>query len=124
MTEKTVSNRFSRGFLGNQKNTLCFVGYCDPETPGGRLRESQPGDKITLAADEDPLVRRCAMETFDFSGHAPREHLLDYVRQIKPDKCMLVHGDDGACQWFASQIAASLPGTETIIPKPGTKYNL
>jgi Cft2 family RNA processing exonuclease len=124
MTEKTVSNRFSRGFLGNKNNTLCFVGYCDPDTPGGKLRESQPGDKITLDPDEDPLVRRCAMETFDFSGHAPRDHLLDYVRQIKPDKCLLVHGDDGACQWFAGQIASTLPGTETIIPTPGQKYDL
>ena len=55
MTEKTVSNQFARlGFLENRKNSLFFVGYADPASPGGRLRHAVPGDKILL----DPRSRR------------------------------------------------------------------
>src|SRR5690606_14107921 len=43
MTEKTVSNIFARqGLLENKKHGLFFVGYADPESPGGKIRAAQP----------------------------------------------------------------------------------
>jgi Cft2 family RNA processing exonuclease len=124
MTEHTVSNRFAHGFLGNPRNTLCFVGYCAPETPGGRLRLSQPGEAIVLDPDEAPVKRRCGMEIFDFSGHAPRRHLLEFIHRVQPKKTFLVHGDEGASRWFQEHLANSLPRTETVVPEPGQAYNL
>jgi Cft2 family RNA processing exonuclease len=124
MTEHTVSNRFARGFLGNPRNTLCFVGYCDPATPGGRLRASQPGDVITLDPAEPPVQRRCAIEIFDFSGHATRDHLVEFIHRVRPKKTFLVHGDEPASRWFQDQLARSLPKTEAIIPAPGRIYEL
>lgn len=124
MSEKTVSNRFARGFLSNPRNTLCFVGYCDPATPGGRLRTSKPGDLIVLDPAEPPVQRRCQMEIFDFSGHATREHLVDFMHRVRPKKTFLVHGDQPAGRWFHQQLAATLPDTQAIIPEPGCSYEL
>jgi predicted metal-dependent RNase len=64
------------------------------------------------------------MNIFDFSGHATRDDLLNYILRVKPSKAILVHGDIAATEWFAQQLKDKLPECETIIPKPGNKYYL
>ena len=122
MTEKTVSNSFARGFMDNPKNALLFVGYADPDSPAGHIRAGKQGDLINLDPEQPPVQFNCPMEVFDFSGHATRDDLLDYILRVKPSKTILVHGDIQATEWFADQLREKLPTTETIIPKPGAKY--
>ncbi|MGB6223255.1 MBL fold metallo-hydrolase [Haloferula sp.] len=125
MTENTVSNGFARaGFLENPKNSLLFVGYADPDSPAGHIRAAKPGDKIVLDKRQPPVPFNAEMEVFDFSGHATRDALLDYILKVKPKKAFLVHGDPKAAQWFADQLKTKLPGTEAIIPQPGVDYEL
>lgn len=124
MTEKTVSNNFARGFIDNPKNALLFVGYADPDSPAGHIRAGARGDMVDLDPEQPPVQFNCPMEVFDFSGHATRDDLLDYILKVNPAKTILVHGDIEATQWFADQLAIKLPGCETIIPKPGVKYTL
>jgi len=124
MTEKTVSNNFARTFITNPKNHLLFVGYADPDTPAGQIRSGNLGDLINLDPDREPIQFNCPMEIFDFSGHATRQSLLDYILRVKPKKTILVHGDLEATQWFADQLKEQLPETEVIIPLPGKKYSL
>src|SRR6202046_2250091 len=38
MTEKTLSNQLAERFLGDPRQSVFFVGYADPESPGGRLK--------------------------------------------------------------------------------------
>jgi len=64
------------------------------------------------------------VETFDFSGHAPREHLVDYVKRVRPRKLLLVHGDDPAIAWMTAAVNEALPDTEIIVPQPGEKVRL
>ena len=71
-----------------------------------------------------PVARKCEIEIFDFSGHATRESLLDYILQVKPKKTFLVHGDPRATDWFAAQLKEKLPSTEAIVPEPGRDYVL
>jgi predicted metal-dependent RNase len=124
MTEKTVSNSFARGFLDNPKNALLFVGYADPDSPAGHIRSGNHGDLIHLDPEQAPVQFNCSMDVFDFSGHATRDDLLDYILRVKPSKTILVHGDIEATEWFAQQLREKLPESETIIPKPGKKYYL
>ena len=35
--EKTPSYTLASGLLGHARNTIGFVGFCDPDTPGGKL---------------------------------------------------------------------------------------
>lgn len=124
MTEKTVSNNFARGFIDNPKNALLFVGYADPDSPAGHIRKGEIGDLIQLDAEQPPVQFNCNMDIFDFSGHATRDDLLNYILRTNPKKTILVHGDPEATDWFASQLKEKLPHSETIIPHPGRKYSL
>jgi Predicted exonuclease of the beta-lactamase fold involved in RNA processing len=59
---------------------------------------------------------------FDFSAHAPRELLLNYIRNVSPKIVVLVHGDSAAVNWFKGRIETELPRTQTVVPDPGRQY--
>lgn len=124
MTEKTTSNSFAQGFISNPNNSLLFVGYAAPDSPAGAIRELNKGDVIKLSQDLPPVPFQCRMDVYDFSGHAERDSLLDYMLKVAPRKIFLVHGDLEASEWFRDQLAVKLPDTEVIIPTPTKHYNL
>ena len=124
MTEKTVSNGFARGFIDNPNNSLLFVGYADPDSPAGHIRKANTGDLIKLDSEQPPVQFNCTMNVYDFSGHATRDDILNYILRVQPKKAFLVHGDTDASQWFAEQLAEKLPNTETVIPLPNVEYQL
>jgi Cft2 family RNA processing exonuclease len=125
MSENTVSNTFARqGILENKRNGLFFVGYADPETPGGKIRESKEGDMILLDPAHPPVKLNCEMRVFDFSGHSTRDAIADYIVKVRPKKAFLVHGDDGAVEWFRQEIQRRLPETEVIVPLPGVPHDI
>ena len=119
MTEKTLSNFFARRVLSSPTESLFFVGYADPESPAGRIRSASQGDEITLDKDFPPQVLRCAVEQFNFSGHASRESLRAYANKLAPKTIVLVHGDEPAVEWFRKTLAADLPGSRILTPIPG-----
>jgi predicted metal-dependent RNase len=125
MTENTVSNRFARHIVSDPKNALLFVGYADPDTPAGRILAAGPGDVVDLNSNggrRTPL--RCEVEKFDFSGHAPRSHLADFVVRTGPRHVILVHGDEPAREWMAAEIRTALPETRVTIPQPGEQVEI
>ena len=122
MTEKTLSNQLAERFLSNARQSVFFVGYADPESPGGRLKAAQPGDFIQLDDALPSQKLSCQVREFDFSAHAPRELLFDYIRKLLPRVVILVHGDPPAVSWFEAKIAQEMPGTQVVIPEPGREY--
>jgi predicted metal-dependent RNase len=123
MSENTVSNIFARqGVLENKRHGLFFVGYADPQTPGGRIRVAQPGDSVLLDPAYPPVPLHCEMRVFDFSGHSTRDAIADYIVKVRPKKAFLVHGDDGAVDWFREEIQRRLPDTQVIVPIPGQEH--
>ena len=125
MSENTVSNQFAaQGFMENRKNAIYFVGYTDSATPGARIKAAVKGDMVKLDERLPAVPLLCDKDEFDFSGHATREELLDYIMQVKPKTTFLVHGDDNAVTWFAEQLREKMPGMKTIVPQPGQDYEL
>ena len=122
MTEKTLSNQLAERFLSDAKQSVFFVGYADPESPGGRLKAAQPGDLVQLDEALPSQKLACQVREFDFSAHAPRELLFDYIRKLLPRVVILVHGDPPAVCWFQAKIAQEMPGTQVVIPEPGKEY--
>ena len=124
MTENTLSNIFARRVLGDENQSLLFVGYSDPDSPAGRIRKARTGDEVVLDPKMPPIKLRCHIEEFSFSAHASRESLLNYAVALRPKKIVLVHGDRPAVEWFQLKLYRELPDTEVIIPEPGKKVVL
>lgn len=125
MTEKTASNTFARlGVLENKRHGLFFVGFTAPGTPGWRIRGAQPGDQVLLDAAYPAVTLRCELRSFDFSGHASRETIADYVCKVGPRQVLLVHGDEAAIDWFRGELGTRLPDSRIVVPRPGEVYAL
>ena len=124
MSEKTVSNQFATQFLDNPKNSLLLVGYAADDTPAARILNAERGDKIMLDANLAPISLLCDVHRFDFSGHAPRDHILEFIEKMRPKELLLVHGDEDAMAWFADRSKELLPHTSVYIPESGTQVPL
>ena len=123
MSEKTVSNNFARqGILENKRHGLFFVGYADPETPGGRIRAAKQGENVKLDDSHAGVPLNCEMRVFDFSGHSTRDAIADYAVKLRPKKIFLVHGDDDAVAWFRQDLQRRLPDSQVIVPLPGEEH--
>jgi Cft2 family RNA processing exonuclease len=124
MIPKTLSNIFARRILEDPKQSIFFVGYANPESPAGILRDIGTGGEVALDPDKPPQRIRCSIEQFQFSAHATRESLVDYAKAISPKKILLVHGDPPAVEWMRATLSAELPDSQVIVPKPGVEVEL
>ena len=124
MTENTLSNIFAQEFLAHDRHSIFFVGYSDPESPAGRLQATKQNDSVTLNATYGPQPVRCQVDHFDFTAHAQREDLLQYILDVNPRVCVLVHGDAPALAWFQQELAVQAPGMKVIVPPPGEALEL
>ena len=124
MTENTLSNIFAQEFLAHERHSVFFVGYCDPDSPAGKLRATPRGNSVTLNAHYGPQPVLCRVEHFDFTAHAQREDLANYIVETNPRTCVLVHGDPPALAWFKQELATRVPGMNVIIPPPGEAIEL
>ena len=124
MTPKTLSNIFARRVIDRPEHSIFFVGYSDPESPAGILRRAQPNELVSLDEDEPAQPLRCHVEQFQFSAHASRESILDYIKKVGPRKVVLVHGDLPAVEWVRASAATALPKCEVIVPRPGVEIEL
>ncbi len=124
MVENTPSYALASGLLGHARNTIGFVGYCDPETPGGELLATKPGESFLFKKVHVKTKVKAHIERFELSGHADREDLLEFAVQASPRSIVLTHGDQPARDWFAAQLAERLPKTKIIDPVPGKEYQV
>ena len=122
VVEKTPSYALAASLIGNAKNSLCFVGYCDPDTAGGRLLAAHHGEDFLFEAANFKTKFRANVERFELSGHAGRAELLEYAVACNPRSIVLTHGDPPARAWFAEQLAAKLPKAKVLDPVPLQTY--
>jgi Cft2 family RNA processing exonuclease len=119
MSENTAAHDLAARMIGDERQAIFFVGYADPETPGGRLKAAKPGQTFIFSGSAGEVTRRCEMDQFDLTAHANREDLLNFVSQVSPRTVLLGHGDDDARRWFEQQIHARHPKIKVIQPAPG-----
>jgi Cft2 family RNA processing exonuclease len=124
MVERTPSYTLASGLLGNARNTIGFVGYCDPDTPGGQLLATRPGEEFVFKAAHVKARVKARVERFELSGHADREELLEFAVQTGARCIVLTHGDPPARAWFAGQLAAQLPKARVLDPVPLQPYQV
>lgn len=119
MSEHTAAHDLAARMAGDPKHAIFFVGYADPDTPGGRLKAAKDGQTFIFSGSAGEVSRRCQIEDFDLTAHANREELLDFVGQVNPRAVVLGHGDADSRAWFAEQIHARHPRIKVHQPGPG-----
>jgi Cft2 family RNA processing exonuclease len=124
MIPKTLSNVFARRLIENPQHSIFFVGYANPESPAGLLRDAGTAGEVALDPDKPPQRVHCNIEQFQFSAHATREALIEYAKKISPRKILLVHGDPPAVEWMRATLSGELPASEGIVPEPGVELEL
>jgi Cft2 family RNA processing exonuclease len=124
LTENTPSYALASSLIASPKHSICFVGYCDPDTPGGHLLKANSGEEFLFSAANVKARIRAHIERFEFSGHAAREEILNYVVQASPRSVVLTHGDPPARAWFQEQLTAKLPHAKVLDPVPMQTYEV
>ena len=119
MTEGTPAHELALRMAGHEKQGIFFVGYADPDTPGGRLKASRPGVPFVFSGSGGEMTRHCVLEDFDLTAHASRDSLVDFVGVVSPHTVLLGHGSDAARHWVEGQIRERYPRIKIIQAAPG-----
>ena len=108
--------------ISNKKNGVLIVGYCTPNTPGGKLRDG--AEKIRLFGRQHPVNAKIFIMD-SFSAHADRIEMLDFLKNQKGHlrKLFLVHGTIDRQEAFRDYLVEN--GFNDIeIPELGSEYRL
>ncbi len=95
----------------DKKNGIALVSYQGEGTPGRKLLET---GKVSTRGHDMKVVAQ--VKQFEFSGHADRNDLFEFVKNIKGNpKVLTVHGDSDSCIKFAEEIKEKI-GFEAYSP--------
>jgi len=93
-----------RNNINNQKNTILMVGYCEPNSLGGKLIA---GQKVVEIFRDEYEVKAEVQSIKSMSAHGDYEDLLRFLSGQDPAKVkqlFLVHGEYEVQQHFASKL--------------------
>ncbi len=118
----TPSYKVAASLLHHHQNGICFVGYNDPDTPGGKLLATEQGDNFLFEAIDYSCPARAHIEKFDLSGHAERGELVDFAIGANPRAIVLNHGDPEARAWFRKELTSFSENRKVLDPEPLERY--
>ncbi len=100
-------------FNVNSESKVIFTGYCVKDTNGWKL---QNGGYITK--DGQDLHVDLPVEYLDFSAHAGRSDILNFIKDADPKKIVLVHGEK--TEEFAKELNED-HGYDAVAPMMGDR---
>jgi len=118
MSENTAAHDLATRMIGDERQSIFFVGYADPDSPAGRLKAAKIGETFVFSPKAGRVTKHCDMQDFDLTAHANRGDLLEFVGQVSPRTILLGHGDEAARGWFAEQIRTRWPKIKVFQPQP------
>ncbi|MBQ5389925.1 MAG: MBL fold metallo-hydrolase, partial [Clostridia bacterium] len=102
------------------ESTILFVGYQSEGTIGRKLLDGAPTVKLF---GEEIEVRAEIANLDGISGHADKNMLLGWLKDLSPTKVFVNHGEDTVCDAFAKSIGEEL-GFTAVAPYSGDKFDL
>lgn len=103
-------NYYMKKLHDRENCVLAMTGFQVEGTVGRNLIDT--GRYVNEGIDVEPKMRR---EFFDFSAHADRSHIIDFIKRNNPKKVFLMHGD--RTQDFAKELQGM--GIDAHAPKNG-----
>jgi metallo-beta-lactamase family protein len=112
-----------RNNIEDQRNTILMVGYCTPESLGGKLISGA----TTINIFGKPFaVKANIAQIHSYSAHADYKEMLAYLKCQDPSKVkhfFLVHGEyDVQVEWREKLIAAGFSNIQ--IPEAGSTWEI
>ena len=99
----------------NPVNKITMTGYQVEGTPGRELLDYGRGE-----IDGRVMPVSAQVESYDFSAHADRNGLLDFLDSYRDSTILLNHGD--RCETFAEELAED--GFDADAPQIGSRYEI
>lgn len=124
LVENTPSFQMAASLIHHAHNAVFFIGYCDPDTPGGKLLQTDHVRPFVFESLDYVATVQAHIDQFDLSSHADREELLTFALTANPRSIVLTHGDDEARSWFREHFANQLPDTRVTDPVPLNAYSV
>jgi Cft2 family RNA processing exonuclease len=122
MLENTPSALIAERLVTEPRHGIFFVGYCDPETLGYKVRNAKKGDQFSFRLGGAPVTVHCEdIQWYYFSAHAHRQDLIDVIDRIQSRNLLFVHGDQPAIDWMYHN---SGEGRKKHMPRIGQRIEL
>jgi Cft2 family RNA processing exonuclease len=118
MSENTAAHDLAKRMIGDEKQSIFFVGYADPDSPAGRLKAAKDGETFVFSPSAGRVTKNCNLQDFDLTAHANRGDLLEFVGRVSPRAVLLGHGDEAARNWFEENIRERWPKMKIFQPQP------
>jgi metallo-beta-lactamase family protein len=110
--------------IDNPKNTVLLVGYCTPESLGGRLKA---GLKTVKIFGEEHMVKARVENMETYSSHADYEEIFAYLScqdKHKIRQIFLVHGEESVQEIFKQRFIDQGYRAQISIPAIGDTFTL
>ena len=106
--------------LWRAESTVLFVGYQSEGTIGRKLLDG--ANEVKLFGEEiEVRAEICNLD--GISGHADRDMLLGWLKDLSPKKVFVNHGEDAVCDSFAKTVTKT-HGFAAEAPYSGDVYDL
>ncbi|HXA45837.1 MAG TPA: MBL fold metallo-hydrolase [Candidatus Angelobacter sp.] len=102
--------------LGGEKNLVLFIGYCASGTLGNQI---VAGKNPVNIFGEPQAVRAKVVSLDTYSGHADKNELQNYVRNLSGDikQIICIHGEETQCLAHAETLRAMKPNARVTVPE-------
>lgn len=108
----TPSYALARRMLRDERCGIFFVGYVDQDADGYPLFRARRGETVKWRAAPEGEHVACRVETFRFSAHARRKHLIEMAMRLNPRRIVVAHGSAGAIESVVAELSDRMPATQ------------
>ncbi|MCQ8892466.1 MAG: MBL fold metallo-hydrolase [Candidatus Methanosuratincola sp.] len=108
----------------DEKNLIALCGHMEEGTTGHQLMSGIRNFTLRdmLSKESKEVNVRCKVAHFDISAHAMHNELCNYISRIKPERLVLVHGDEESLKALAESVKQHTG--EIIMPSVGETVDL
>ncbi len=101
--------------IGNPDNLILFIGFCAEHTLGAQILSGR--EEVNIFGEPHKVRARIA-SIDSFSGHADRNELLRYAKNITGDirKIFVCHGEEEPSLALAESLRGLKPEAEVVAP--------
>jgi len=124
MMPRTASYIIAKQFLQRANFGIAVCGYCDPDTPGYKIKNAKPYERIYFNDYDSGTDVKCEIGSFRFSSHSRKEEIESIVDEVNPDTIIIVHGDENAVNSLGSTIINKYPDKRIIAPEKNRAYKI